>query len=163
MRDMVQAELDKAGGNGTMEMNRRNVSGYQPSVMPPEQFDRIIKAYARRGGLIQTDEEAVRYLNARQSDGITLNKNTIVLRPNPSNASVFEELIHSAQFKRGEMADGTELSRIRCEIIAQKKLLKYRRAYHLNEGDIFLTETNLAGYLQDWKKLTGREWSDESD
>ena len=40
--------------------------------------------------------------------------------------SVFEELIHSAQYGTGKN-DGSYISRLKCEIEAQEKLLRYQK------------------------------------
>jgi len=58
--------------------------------------------------------------------GETLSENVIALRRNPTATSVFEEIIHTAQLRRG-MSPKTDL--IRMEIEAAEKLIRYRRAY----------------------------------
>ena len=52
--------------------------------------------------------------------GITYNSKTILLKQNPGRAAVFEELIHSAQYRDGKN-DSSYVSRVKCEIEAQKK------------------------------------------
>ena len=64
--------------------------------MPKEQFQRIKKRFKAHGGVIQQNEETDLYLIKIHSEGITYNENTILLMQNPSRASVFEELIHTA-------------------------------------------------------------------
>lgn len=64
----------------------------------------------------------------------------------------FEELIHTHQYKIGKN-DGSELSRITCEIEAQKKLLKYSKAYKLTKSEIEQTKIALKNYQNDLKHL----------
>ena len=59
--------------------------------------------------------------------------------------SVFEELIHTAQYRNGEN-DGSYESRLKCEIYAQKKLLKYKKVYKLTEAEIEQTKAALRSY-----------------
>lgn len=122
--------------------------------MPKKQFNRIKKAFKRQGGLIQQDKDTDRYLEKRQVEGITYNENTILLRQRPGRASVFEELIHTYQFKVGKI-DGTERSRILAEIEAQEKLIKYSDEYKLTEPEIIQTQKALNNYRADLKKLDG--------
>lgn len=73
---------------------------------------------------------------------------------NPSRASVFEEFIHAAQY-RNEENDGSYVSRLKCEIAAQKKLLKHSSAYKLTDAEIGQTKTALTVYeneLNDYLK-----------
>lgn len=126
---------------------KKKAEGYiEP--MPKKQFLRIEKAFKRRGGLIQRSEATDNYLTSRGVEGITLNANTILLMQKPGRASVFEELIHSQQYKTGE-CDGSYFSRLKCEIAAQEKLLKYAKSYQLTEPEIIQTEEALKNYRKD--------------
>ncbi len=120
--------------------------------MPKKQFNRIKKAFKRLGGLIQQSEETDAYLLRKQVEGITYNENTILLRQNPGRASVFEELIHTYQYKTG-MIDGTERSRILAEIEAQEKLIKHSKSYKLTEPEIAQTQKALYNYRLDLENL----------
>ena len=77
---------------------------------------------------MQISPETDEYLEKQRAEAITYNSTTILLRRNPGRASVFEELIHTAQYRDGEN-DGSYISRLKCEISAQKKLLKNENAY----------------------------------
>lgn len=71
-----------------------------------------------------------------------------MLNSNPSRAVVFEELIHSAQCRRGfDMADLE--TRLKCEIEAQKKLIKNSKAYKLSESEIAQTKSALVSYTKE--------------
>ena len=135
----------KVGGD--VMYRKKKAEGYiEP--MPKKQLLRIEKAFKQNGGIIQRNKETDMYLASREAEGITLNAKTILLMQNPSRASVFEELIHSHQYKVGEN-DGSIISRLKCEIAAQEKLLKYAKAYRLTEPEIIQTEKALKNYREE--------------
>lgn len=85
------------------------------------------------------------YLEFKNAEAITYDSKTIVIKQNPSRASVFEELIHTFQYRTGEN-DGSYESRLKCEIAAQKKLIKYSKAYRLTDKEIEQTKKALESY-----------------
>lgn len=125
-----------------------------PDPMPKRQLRRIVKAFKKQGGVIQMDDATDRYLEEKLAEGITLNENTILLRQKPGRASVFEELIHATQFRKG-LNDGSAISRLKNEIAAQKKLLKYCDAYKLTPLEIKQTKAALESYTKELEKLLG--------
>ena len=70
-----------------------------------------------------------------------------MLKQNPGRASVFEELI---QYRNGEN-DGSYVSRLNCEIKAQKKLLRNNKAYKLTETEVEQTKIALQQYESELK------------
>ena len=122
--------------------------------MPKKQLHKIEKAFKRRGGIIQRNPETDEYLDSKQAEAITYDARTILLKSNPGRASVFEELIHATQYKNGEN-DGSYVSRIRCEIDAQEKLLKYSHAYKLTDKEIEQTQKALAFYKEELYNIKG--------
>lgn len=149
---MVGRVVDNSGNSdiidlGSEKMYRKSrLNKVEP--MPKKQFNKIKKAFQRHGGLIQQNEETDEYLSRKQVEGITYNENTILLRQKPGRASVFEELIHTYQYKAGKI-DGTERSRILAEIEAQEKLIKFSKAYKLTEPEIVQTRIALENYKKD--------------
>lgn len=93
------------------------------------------------------------YLASNQAEGVTYNATTILLVKNPGRAAVFEELINSAQYRQGKN-DGSALSRILCEIEAQEKLIKNRKAYQLTALEVEQTKKALEYYKAELKKLS---------
>ena len=65
--------------------------------------------------------------------GETLNERVIALRLNPSTSSVYEELIHTAQLRRG-MTDVTQM-----EIEAAQKLIKFADLYKIPPSETTAT------------------------
>lgn len=125
--------------------------------MPKKQFRAIKKAFQLHGGIIQQSEETDAYLDNKHAEGITYNAKTILLKQNPDRASVFEELIHTAQYRNGKN-DGSVKNGLINEIEAQKKLIKYAKSYKLTEPEIKQTEKALKKYQEDlnaYIKLNG--------
>ena len=118
--------------------------------MPKKQFRIIKKAFQRQGGIIQQNDETDLYLEAKHAEGITYDAKTILLKQYPGRASVFEELIHTTQYRKGKN-DGSAQSRLLNEIEAQQKLLKYAKVYRLTEPEIKQTEIALKRYQEELK------------
>ena len=150
--------IDKSGESDITEsegMCRKYDSGkFVP--MPNEQFRRIKKRFKAHGGIIQQNDETDVYLIKKHVEGITYNENTILLMKKPSRASVFEELIHTAQYRDGKIG-ATRKSRVICEIEAQKKLLKYAKAYKLTSREIEQTKRALSGYEKELEEINKNE------
>ncbi len=149
--------LDKSEENGIMiigseqymnALTRKEKSDTYLEPMPKKQLQRIVKAFKSKGGTIQMDDITDEYLKSKHAEAITYDSKTILLKNNPSRASVFEELIHSAQYRKGEN-DGSYKSRLICEIAAQKKLLKNSKAYKLTKAEIEQTQSALLVYEQE--------------
>ena len=119
--------------------------------MPKKQFQRICKSFKSQGGIIQMSDATDEYLNSKHAEAITYDSKTILLKQNPSRASVFEEFIHTHQYKTGEN-DGSYESRLKCEIAAQKKLIKYSKAYKLTDKEITQTQRALEAYENELKE-----------
>ena len=119
--------------------------------MPKKQFQRICKSFKSQGGIIQMSDATDEYLNSKHAEAITYDSKTILLKQNPSRASVFEEFIHTHQYKTGEN-DGSYESRLKCEISAQKKLIKYSKAYKLTDTEITQTQRALEAYENELKE-----------
>lgn len=97
---------------------------------------------------MQTNEETDRYLESKHAEAITYDAKTILIHSNPSRASVFEELIHSAQYRLGQN-NGSYVSRLECEISAQQKLIRNSKAYKLTVPEIEQTKKALEAYQKE--------------
>lgn len=133
-----------------MFRKKRDLS--KPEPMPKKQFMRICKAFRRQGGIICMGPEIDVLLENRGAEAITYDASTILFHTNPSRAAVYEELIHTYQFKTGQN-DCTPKRRVICEIEAQKKLLKYSKEYCLTDIEIQQTKMVLLLYENELKKL----------
>ncbi len=148
LTDLEKGGIIKTGSEG-MERKKDNTK-IEP--MPKKQFRKIERAFKQQGGIIICNEESERFLEAQNSEGSTLDAKTIILRRNPGRAAVYEEMIHAAQYRRGEN-DGSHLSRVLNEIAAQKILLKNAKAYGLTNSEIEQTRRALASYEEELKTL----------
>ena len=126
-------------------LTRRKKSDTYIEPMPKKQLRRIVRAFKAKGGIIQMNDATDEYLRSKNAEAITYDSKTILLRQKPSRASVFEELIHTAQYRKGENT-GTYLSRLTCEISAQMKLLRHSKAYKLTDAEIAQTQNALNMY-----------------
>ena len=119
--------------------------------MPKKQLQKIEKAFKKRGGIIERSKDIDSYLDSKNAEAITYNQQIILLKSNPGRASVFEELIHATQYKKGQN-DGSYESRLRCEIEAQQKLIKHSKAYKLTKAEIEQTKASLETYKKEYEK-----------
>lgn len=116
--------------------------------MPKKQLQRIVKRFKQNGGIMQMNEATDKYLESKLAEAITYNEKTILLKQKPGRASVFEELIHASQYKQG-INDGSYGSRLKCEISAQEKLIKYQKAYRLTKEEVVQTQKALKSYQKE--------------
>lgn len=153
--------VDKSAGSGIIKIRGEDM--YRKSKdnniepMPKKQLHKIEKAFKKNGGTIQYSKEIDAYLESKHAEAITYNAETILLKTNPGRASVFEELIHAAQYSQGKN-DGSYISRLNCEIEAQNMLLKNSSAYNLTEREVSQTKEALREYkkeLEEYLKSGG--------
>ncbi len=140
-------DIIKPKGNAMYRKSKENA--VEP--MPKRQLHKIEKAFKRQGGIIQYDPETDKYLEGKKAEAITYDAKTILLKTNAGRASVFEELIHTAQYRQG-INDGSYRSRLECEIFAQQKLLRYSKAYKLTELEIQQTKNALDKYQKELRE-----------
>lgn len=143
----LAGERDIIEARGSDAMFRRKKEG-KIEPMPKKQFQRIVKRFKAQGGIFQFDEETDHYLDSRNAEAITYDAKTILIQQNPGRASVFEELIHTAQYRNGRN-DGSLKSRLLCEIEAQEKLIRNANAYKLTKPEIEQTKKALAAYQKE--------------
>lgn len=148
----VDKWVDKSAESGIMNIGSeemyRKKSDFKIEPMPKKQLHRIEKRFKACGGVIQYDEITDEYLKSKNAEAITYNASTILIRRNAGRASVFEELIHATQYRNGEN-DGTYISRLRCEILAQEKLIKHAKAYKLTDNEVTQTKQALEAYKKE--------------
>ena len=124
--------------------------------MPKKQLQKIIKSFKRKGGIIQISKETDAHLEKNHATGMTLQSDLILLHSNPSRATVFEELIHSAQYRDGKI-DGSALNIVPCEIEGKEKLIRYAKAYKLSNAEVTETKALLQREYERLKMLQGGE------
>ena len=120
--------------------------------MPAKQFRKIEKAFKLHGGKFVMGKEADAILDMQEAEASTFNEYTILFRSKPSRAAVFEELIHTAQYREGR-CDGSQDSRLQNEIEAKEKLIKYSTTYGLTEIEVENTKMMLSACKEELKRL----------
>jgi hypothetical protein len=96
--------------------------------MDEVKYKKIKAAFEKNGGEMSSSPELDKYLDFRGADAITLNDKLIIFRYGslPTTSEVFEELIHTAQFKNGRISSALTIQN---EIEAKEKLIKYQKQY----------------------------------
>lgn len=115
--------------------------------MDESKFISIKQNFEARGGVIDSSAEINRHLDMMGADAATLNENTILIRHDviPSASSMFEELIHTAQYKSGRATSANWLD---MEIEAKVKLIKYQKPYGITDFENKITKKQLDNLLQ---------------
>lgn len=135
--------IDENGSIISLSVERKTTAnGQRIPAMPKKRLQKIVKGFKRKGGMVMVSKETDEYLEKLQATGVTLQSDLILLHSNPSRATVFEELIHSAQYRDGKI-DGSALSIVLCEIEAKEKLIRCAKAYRLSEAEILETKALL--------------------
>ena len=105
--------------------------------MDKDKFEKIKKNFEAHGGVIVSSDDIDRHLESTGTEASAMNENTILIRPNkiPSASAMFEELIHTAQYKAGRATGNNDID---MEIEAKIKLIKYQKQYEIPdfENDI---------------------------
>lgn len=132
-----------------------------------EQEYNVMKASLERQGVdvfaaIEGDD--LRYMvQALQSEGIYSDGRITHVGRIPSRGTFLEEIIHWRQaVQYGELTSTDFVERCAREIEANRKLLKYKKQYRLDELDIADIERNLPLWEANFKKLMGVSY-DESN
>lgn len=153
--------VDKSVNDGIMNVENeamyRKTKADKIEPMPKKLLHKIEKSFKSKGGVFLHDDVTDSYLRRKKAEAVTYDAHTILLRKNPGRASVFEELIHATQYRNGEN-NGSYPSRLKCEIEAQRKLLRYSKSYGLTKEEIDQTQKALRVYekeLQAYNKKGG--------
>jgi hypothetical protein len=136
-------------GDGENELLRKSKSE-KIEPMQKKLFQKIKKSYERNGGVIFSSEEIDNHLASQGAVAATLNENIILLKSNttPSASTLFEELIHTAQYKSGK---ATGDNWIEMEIEAKEKLIKFQKQYNISDKE----NSETLKQLKSLKKLKG--------
>jgi len=115
-------------------------SGY--TKMDEVKYNKIKTAFEKNGGEMASSPELDKYLDFRGTNAITLNDKLIIFRYGslPKTSEIFEELIHTAQFKNGRISS---VLTIQNEIEAKEKLIKYQKQYDIPDRENKQTKMQL--------------------
>ncbi|XVG95822.1 minor capsid protein [Eubacteriales bacterium KG125] len=138
-------KIEEKGYNKTKELYKStNENRKYYSKVSKTDFKNITRNFIKSGGIIQTDEDAQRYLDMRNADGICFNESLIFIRPDCSYTELLEEIEHSKQFKSGVVVSDNV---IKMEIEAKEKVLENVRKYNIPEIEIEDLKKNLKEYV----------------
>ncbi|KHL91221.1 hypothetical protein QW71_35950 [Paenibacillus sp. IHB B 3415] len=140
------------GAGGIEKGLARNVSQFSGSI-DPAKFAKMKRAFEKQGGIIDQSEEAIRYLDYRGAEAVTWNEKTIQLRRNPTTSAVFEEFIHTAQYRAGKIPDQLPRTVLTVEIEAAAKLIKFRNVYGIPNVETRATIERLRKMRQELSSL----------
>ena len=120
--------------------------------MDKEKFLKIKKRFEMNGGIIDSSVELDRLLDLLGAEATAIDKNTIIIRYNkiPSASAVFEEFIHTAQYRNGKI---TGNNRIDMEIEAKRKLIKYQKQYEIPDNENEATKIHIKQLLKMRKEI----------
>jgi len=109
---------------------QRESTGITNIPMDEAKYKLIKAAFEKRGGAIISSSEIDEHLNKMGAEASTLNATTILMRQNliPSASTMFEELIHTSQYRTGRVASSNWID---MEIEAKQKLIKYQKNYDI--------------------------------
>ena len=110
--------------------------------MDEVKYNKIKTAFEKNGGEMNSSPELDKYLDFRDADAVTLNSKLIVFRYGspPTASELFEELIHTAQFKNGRISSALTAEN---EIEAKEKLIKYQKQYGIPDQENQQTKMQL--------------------
>ena len=160
LRRLPKDKVDELIKNGGLARLASEVAGDE---MDLRLFQRIKEAFEKNGGDIDQSELAQYQLWELHLQGLCVNEKHILLLPNPSTATVFEEFIHATQFRTGRIekwkkAFGEAGARAAAEIEAKIKLLRNQHAWGISDAEAAQLRRELADELERFKKATGQEW-----
>ena len=99
-----------------------------------KKFARMKAAFEKQGGAIHRSSENDKYLDWQGAGASTNNAKEISFRSDrePTATEVFEEFIHTAQFRQGRLHSD---NRIEMEIEAKEKLIRNQKAYKIPDSE----------------------------
>ncbi|MCE9606053.1 MAG: RHS repeat-associated core domain-containing protein [Planctomycetia bacterium] len=132
--------------------------------MDSVRFQKIKAAFDRNGGIIdQSDFAQMQLLEAGGpgQTGLTLSAKDILMRPNPTASTVFDEMIHTTQFRTGRAQAiydwvGQDLGDIVLEIEVQQRLLQNSRAWGLTAPETTSVNSRLEGLMRSFENHPNR-------
>ena len=145
--------------NQSMEgmYRKRVIDQSKMSKASQEQINRLSRKFRKRGGVFISDEDAIKYLDEKKAEALTLDPYTILKRDEISISALIEELEHAEQYLRNEN-DGTALSVAINELNAKKKSIEERERYKLPKIEIDSVRKDIKYYEKEVERLTNENF-----
>ena len=152
--------VENGGKRGIIQLRLKN--GEVTNPMPVDKYLKMKTNLEKIGvKVIQAQGDDLKYLESLKAEATYGHGYILHVGKTPSPAAMFEEIIHSQQAKKyGEFLSSDLKELAAREIYANRKLLKYSKAYGLDESDIKDTETNLSKWEQLFKRATGGDYNE---
>lgn len=146
-------------GDAADRANRRYLAstiGGKP--IDPNLLKKLIKSFERQGGVILIGGDVQKMLDARKIEGLTYNEKLILLDEKASTSTVYEEFIHSAQYRTGRFNKwaeeyGNEAATYLIEKEAAEKLISNAEVWKIPPDEVTLIEERLQLFNDALKKL----------
>jgi len=155
LNDYKELKDDKLNGKIKIDLKvlMCQHKSFEVEPLDKQEFTKLKEEYESKGGLFIQDADAQNYLKYRNADALTLNENTILLKPNPSASEVREELIHSEQFRNGKLKDLTNhKAKLECEIEACKILIENQLKFKITDKEHKYNLERLKIMLKDYEE-----------
>ena len=106
------------------------------------------KRFEANGGVIASSPDIDKHLDAMGAYASALNADIILIRQSvlPAACTMFEEYIHTAQYKKYDMSTQSHTDR---EIEAKQKILKYYKQYDITELECKYVQVQLNELLRE--------------
>lgn len=164
----AQKSVENSAQSGTINKKAtvRKITdrGEVVNPMPVEEYQKIKNSLNKQGikVIAATDGDDLAYMLWMKAEGTYKNGWLRHIGEIPSRGTLYEEIIHMAQSRKYGELDTTDYVELYArEIEANRKLLKYKKEYRLDELDIADVERNLESWEYLFKKRTGVSY-DES-
>jgi Pre-toxin TG len=127
-------------------------------AMNPEKFARIKNAFERAGGLVNQGAETDAFLKWRGAQAAALGSDTVLFGANPTVSQVFEEFMHTAQFRTGRYNQWVEKfgqsgATMQAEMEVLERLIKNANAWGIPADEVEESVRLLQGYQDDWTRF----------
>ena len=115
--------------------------------MDEKLYNKIKNSFEQNGGIIASSDDIDRRLDNMNAEMCTFNEKIILIRQKyvPTVSAMFEELIHTAQYRTGR---ATGSNWIDMEIEAKQKLVKYQNRYGIPNSENEMTLKQLSGLIK---------------
>ena len=145
-------------------INRKIVNGVPTTPMDENLYKKIVSNLEKQGCKVipMLTEDDINFMTkVMEAEAIYDNGHIQHLGKIPNASALYEEIIHMAQAREfGELEGGDFVELERREILANRKLLKYAKAYKLKDVEIEDIKDNLQKWENEYYERTGKKFEE---
>ena len=145
-------------------INRKIVNGVPTTPMDENLYKKIVSNLEKQGCKVipMLTEDDINFMtNVMEAEAIYDSEHIQHLGKIPNASALYEEIIHMAQAREfGELEGGDFVELERREILANRKLLKYAKAYKLKDVEIEDIKDNLQKWENEYYERTGKKFEE---